>query len=137
MHLYDVGDRVLFNFTDHKRRVYKGKEGTITALGNERKSMFTVCDADRIAHSVTCTSDIKPAIAQTVHTAQGSQYNKVVMLAMSSTQFMNNRNMFYTAVSRAKREFTLVTDHPEEHVRQSRVVTARNSIVYEHLVDSS
>lgn len=137
MHLYDIGDSILFNCNDPKTGVYKGKKGTITALHGREKAMFTVHDTDGIAHSVTCTTEIKPAIAQTVHTAQGSQYDRVVMIAMRSTQFMNNRNMFYTAVSRAKREFTLITDDPDEHIRQSHLVTTRNSIVHERLVRNS
>jgi hypothetical protein len=136
MHLYDVGDKILFNFTCHKQCIYKGKEGTITALGSGdgKQAMFTVCDVDGTTHFVSHASKIKPSIAQTVHTAQGSQYDKVVMLAMRATQFMNNRNMFYTAASRAKCEFTLITDDMDAHISQSHVVPMRNSVVYERLV---
>lgn len=48
--------------------------------------------------------------ALTTHKCQGSEYDEVVYLLNKSTRFMQNRRNLYTAVTRARRKVTLVTD---------------------------
>ena len=46
--------------------------------------------------------------AITVHKSQGSEYHTVIMVLVNSHAIMLQRNLFYTAVTRAKRKVILV-----------------------------
>lgn len=48
--------------------------------------------------------------ALTTHKCQGSEYDEIVYVLNKSTRFMQNRRNFYTAVTRARKKVTLITD---------------------------
>lgn len=50
------------------------------------------------------------AYAITTHKAQGSEFENVTYIMGRSTWYNSNRNNFYTAVTRARDSFTLITD---------------------------
>jgi exodeoxyribonuclease V alpha subunit len=51
--------------------------------------------------------DLEPALAMTVHKAQGSQYDALILLAPAGAEA--DRRLLYTGLTRARRELTLVT----------------------------
>jgi exodeoxyribonuclease V alpha subunit len=53
-------------------------------------------------------SDLQPAFAITVHRSQGSEYPVVVIPLVTQHFMMLQRNLLYTAVTRAKRLLVLV-----------------------------
>jgi exodeoxyribonuclease V alpha subunit len=53
-------------------------------------------------------SDLKPAFAITVHRSQGGEFPAVVLPMVTSHFLMLQRNLFYTAVTRAKQLVVLV-----------------------------
>lgn len=46
----------------------------------------------------------------TTHKCQGSEYEEIIYMLNSSTKFMQSRRNFYTAVTRARKRVTLITD---------------------------
>ena len=106
--LYRVGDKVMQIRNNYDKDVYNGDMGWITAL-------------DPILHTVTVTFDGRPvdyeflemdelihAYAVSVHKSQGSEFPAVVLPILTTHYMMLQRNLLYTAVTRARRLVVLV-----------------------------
>lgn len=57
-----------------------------------------------VAYHVKELGEITLAYAITVHKSQGSEYQTVIMALVNSHAIMLQRNLFYTAVTRAKKK---------------------------------
>ena len=55
--------------------------------------------------------EIQLAYATTIHKSQGSEYPVVIIPLLTSHFMLLERNLLYTAVTRAKRKVILITDH--------------------------
>lgn len=66
-------------------------------------------DDNRIAsYSRQDYSDLQPAYAITIHKSQGSEFEVVVVPLVNGPPSIINRNLLYTAITRAKRAVVLV-----------------------------
>ncbi len=91
--------------------VFNGDMGIIRAI-NEFTEMITVeFDEGRIAeYPFKLLEELELAYAVTIHKSQGSEYPAVVIPLLSGPRMLMNRNLLYTAVTRAKKCVTLVGD---------------------------
>lgn len=105
--IWRTGDRVIHTRNDYDKGVFNGDVGRIVAV--EGDGALQVAFPDRaITYSQGELNDLQPAFAMTVHRAQGAEYPAVV-LPMLPQQFpMLQRNLLYTAVTRARRLLVLV-----------------------------
>lgn len=89
--------------------VFNGDTGIITNI-NEFSEMAEVEFEDgRIAeYSFKQLEELELAYAITIHKSQGSEYPAVVMPMLSGPKMLLNRNLLYTAVTRAKKCVTIV-----------------------------
>jgi len=133
-----VGDKVRQTRNNYTKQVLNGDLGTITAIDDQHRSL-TVCydEAERASsHSVAYTFEeldqIVQAWAMTVHSAQGSQWPAIVIVMLRNHYIMLERNILYTALSRAQRLAVLVTQ--EQAVRiavaQDRSTQRRTGLVH-------
>lgn len=102
-----VGDRLMVVKNDYKKNVYNGDVGKLTAI-NQDKLIVRVHDAgidgsDLIVEFPKEDADkLRLAYAVTVHKCQGLEFDTII-LPMTRTQgWMLQRNLFYTAVTRAR-----------------------------------
>ena len=63
-----------------------------------------------VEYSFKETDEIEHAYAVTVHKSQGSEYPAVVMPVLDGPRLLMNRNILYTAVTRAKKCICIVGD---------------------------
>lgn len=96
-----------------------GTQGIIQAYDGEREEVGILMELPRAGEPVLVkytqselSSLVEPAYAITVHKAQGSQAGRVVFFAGAESGMLN-RNMFYTAVTRATERVTIVGDEKE------------------------
>ena len=59
-------------------------------------------------YSFANAPELEPAYAMTVHKSQGSEFDGVVIPVVATPQKLAYRNLFYTAVTRAKKLIVLV-----------------------------
>ena len=77
------------------------------------------------------------AYAVTIHKSQGSEYPAVVIPLLSGPRMLMNRNLLYTAVTRAKKCVTIVGDEQtfyemiQNNSQQRRYSGLRDRIVEE------
>lgn len=105
--VFREGDRVMQ--LENRRECANGDVGTISKVTNK---YITI---EYIDGSVDYTSDelnqLTLAYALSVHKSQGSEYKAVISCMLNEHSAMQKRNLLYTAVTRAKKDFILLYDY--------------------------
>jgi len=109
-HVLWEGERVLIRWNDASQNCSNGDVGELFFTGNLYDETLMACvrlpDGRRPMWSVFEDARklemLEPAYAMTVHRAQGSEYD-TVLLCLGDAKNMLKRNLFYTAISRAKK----------------------------------
>jgi exodeoxyribonuclease V alpha subunit len=110
--VFRIGDKVTQirnNYDKGQAGVFNGTLGVITALSTEDQSLTVRTDEDEhIEYSFDELDELAHAYAMTIHRSQGSEYPAVVIPLTTSAWMMLQRNLLYTAVTRAKKLVVLV-----------------------------
>jgi exodeoxyribonuclease V alpha subunit len=110
--VFRVGDKVMQVRNDYQKEVYNGDIGRITAVDDEEgRVVVSFADPleDRlVTYTVPELDDLQHAYAITVHKSQGSEYPAVVVPLMMEHYILLQRNLLYTAVTRARRLVVLI-----------------------------
>ena len=94
---------------DRGTGVFNGDMGVITEIDPYTESLEVEFDEGRkVKYSFEMTEELELAYAITVHKSQGSEYPAVIMPLLPGPRLLYNRNLLYTAVTRAKRCLTIV-----------------------------
>jgi exodeoxyribonuclease V alpha subunit len=103
------GDKVMQVRNDYEKGVFNGSVGTITTISPEASELFVLMDDDQLVrYGFDDLDELTHAYALTVHRSQGSEYPCVVVPLVQTAWLMLQRNLLYTAVTRAKRLVVLV-----------------------------
>lgn len=117
---YRIGDKVMqtknnydMSFTrdnnDNGLGIFNGDMGIIEKINNRDKYITIIFDEDkRVEYPFTNLDEIDLAYAITVHKSQGSEFPMVIMPVCAYNPMLMSRNLFYTAVTRAKQNVILV-----------------------------
>lgn len=107
---YSVGDRIMHTRNDYVKKVYNGEVGIVVDNGmrqredGKQEAYIKVDYSGHFAYYAQEDSgDITMAWASTVHKSQGCEFPVVIFVCPSAHRRMLNRNLFYTAVTRAKK----------------------------------
>jgi exodeoxyribonuclease V alpha subunit len=107
--LYREGDRIICIHNDYDRQVFNGDGGWIERLDLENQEATIRLDDDRrVTWAFSDLDDLMIAYAVTVHKSQGSEYRAVIIPLHTTHYLMLQRNLLYTAVTRAK-ELVVIT----------------------------
>lgn len=89
--------------------IFNGDMGIIREINTYAESMSIEFDEGRfVEYSFKQLEELELAYAITIHKSQGSEYPAVVIPLLSGPRMLMNRNLIYTAVTRARRCVTLV-----------------------------
>lgn len=102
-----VGDRVLHTRNDYEKGVFNGDLGRISRIRDDGSLDVRYPDQE-LAYESSELGDLQPAFAMTVHRSQGGEYPAVVMPMVERHSLMLQRNLLYTAVTRARKLMVLV-----------------------------
>jgi exodeoxyribonuclease V alpha subunit len=109
---FRVGDKVTQirnNYEKGANGVFNGTVGVVTALNLEEQRLTVVTDEDEeVPYDFDELDELAHAYAVTIHRSQGSEYPCVVIPVTTSAWMMLQRNLLYTAVTRAKQLVVLV-----------------------------
>lgn len=102
-----LGDRVIHTRNDYEREVFNGDMGRIVHV--DPSGHLTVdFDDRRLDYQAGELNDLMPAYAITVHRSQGGEFPAVVIPVVPEHSLMLQRNLLYTAVTRARKLVVLV-----------------------------
>ena len=126
--IYRVGDRIMqvknnYDITwekenpyredgiDYGTGVFNGEIGTITAIDEIEKSVTIKFDDEKVAvYAYTDLEQIEHSYAITIHKAQGSEFDVVIMCVPRTAPVLLTRNLLYTGITRAKDLLIIVGD---------------------------
>ena len=94
---------------DKGQGVFNGDMGIIREINPYTETLEVEFDeARKVKYSFEMTEELEHAYAITVHKSQGSEYPAVIIPLLPGPRLLYNRNLLYTAVTRAKRCLTIV-----------------------------
>ncbi|HZG07127.1 MAG TPA: ATP-dependent RecD-like DNA helicase [Streptomyces sp.] len=110
--VFRVGDKVTQirnNYEKGANGVFNGTVGVVTALSLDDQRLTVRTDEDEeVEYDFDELDELAHAYAVTIHRSQGSEYPAVVVPVTTGAWMMLQRNLLYTAVTRAKRLVVLV-----------------------------
>ena len=83
--------------------VFNGDMGYIEKIDEQNRVLYAVFDDKRVEYDFNMLEEIEHAYAITVHKSQGSEFD-----VWNVSAFLMRRNLFYTAITRAKKLVILV-----------------------------
>lgn len=108
--IYRVNDKVLNLVNDVDKGIYNGDIGFIYDIDINSKSDFIKVNFDNniVSFKKEELSSIKHAYAITIHKAQGSEFDHVIMPISKTYNKMLYNKLIYTGVSRAKKSLIII-----------------------------
>ncbi|GAA3991536.1 ATP-dependent RecD-like DNA helicase [Thermobifida alba] len=110
--VFRVGDKVVQirnNYDKGANGVFNGTLGNVTAIDPVEQTLTVVTDEnEEVDYDFAELDELTHAYALTVHRSQGSEYPCVVVPVTTSAWMMLQRNLLYTAITRAKKLVVLV-----------------------------
>ena len=106
--LYRIGDRVMQIKNNYDKDVFNGDLGRVERFDWTEQQMIIRFDERSIGYDFSDLDELVTAYAITVHKAQGSEYPCVVVPLLTQHYIMLQRNLIYTAITRAKKLLVLI-----------------------------
>lgn len=97
-----------FKSDDNGMGVFNGDIGILTRIDRAADIINVKFDDREAMYSVENVGELELAYAITVHKSQGSEFDGVIIPVVATPQKLAYRNLFYTAVTRAKKLIVLV-----------------------------
>ncbi len=106
--VFRVGDKVMQTVNNYDKSVYNGDIGRVTAIDPIGQTLTVAIDGAPVVYDFLEADELIHAFAVSVHKAQGAEYPCVVIPIVTQHYLMLQRNLLYTAVTRARRLAVLV-----------------------------
>jgi exodeoxyribonuclease V alpha subunit len=103
-----VGDRVMQIRNNYQKEVFNGDIGRILEVEVENQTLTVEFDDRPVFYDWVEADELQHAFAVSIHKAQGSEFPAVVIPMLTQHYLMLQRNLLYTAITRAKQLCVLV-----------------------------
>jgi exodeoxyribonuclease V alpha subunit len=128
-------DKVMQLRNDYDKDVFNGDIGSVLHADRAKYRLFVDFDGRTVAYERDELNDLALAYAVSVHKAQGSEYQAVIMPLLTQHFIMLQRNLFYTALTRAKKLSVIIGSYKALWIAiKNDKPVKRNSLVKDKLV---
>jgi len=103
-----VNDKVMQIRNNYDKDVFNGDIGRIARIDPAAETVIIAFDEREVAYGFSELDEIVLAYAVSVHKSQGSEYPIVVMPVLTQHYILLQRNLIYTAITRARKLVVLV-----------------------------
>jgi exodeoxyribonuclease V alpha subunit len=103
-----VGDKVMQRRNNYDKGVFNGDVGKVVGARSDDESVVVSFEGEEITYGLDEVGQLSLAYALSVHKAQGSEYPAVVLSLLGEHAAMLQRNLLYTAITRARRFAVIV-----------------------------
>ena len=100
---FRVGDRVMQRVNNYDKNVFNGDVGTIAGIDRENQVIAIQYPEGAIEYDYSDMDQLAHALCVTIHKSQGSEYPACVIALHTQHYMMLQRNLLYTALTRAKK----------------------------------
>ncbi len=104
---FSTGDKIIVQRNNYEKEIFNGDIGIIKFYENNEFGIEINNRIVRFSHQEI--DDISLAYAITIHKSQGSEYPAVIIPLAMSHYMMLNKNLLYTAITRAKKLAIVIT----------------------------
>ena len=138
---YRTGDKVIHLVNDAEVNVFNGDLGYITDLipakYTESKQDEIVIDFDgnEVSYPRNEWYKIRLAYAMSIHKSQGSEFPVVILPITSASKRMLERNLIYTAITRAKSKLILLGELQAFEYATQHMGTSRKTYLIERFIE--
>ncbi|MGE5315798.1 MAG: ATP-dependent RecD-like DNA helicase [Acidobacteriota bacterium] len=105
-----LGDKVMQMKNNYDKEIYNGDIGRVSGVQKDDGVLYVDFYGRQIEYSFDQLDELVLAYAMTIHKSQGSEFRAVIIPVTMSHYIMLQRNLFYTAVTRAREHLVLVGD---------------------------
>ncbi|MBL8057994.1 MAG: ATP-dependent RecD-like DNA helicase [Anaerolineales bacterium] len=121
--VFRAGDRVMQIRNNYQKEAFNGDIGRILDIDLENQTLTVEFDGRAVFYDWLEADELQHAFAVSIHKAQGSEFPAVVVPLLTQHYVMLQRNLLYTAVTRARQLCVLVGS------RRAIAVAVRNATV--------
>ena len=138
---YRQGDKIIHLVNDAESNVFNGDLGYITDLlpakyTDSKQDELTInFDGNEIVYQRSEWYKIRLAYAMSIHKSQGSEFPVVILPITKSSHRMLQRNLVYTAITRAKSKLILLGEFSAFQFAVKNTSTARKTYLVERFAD--
>jgi exodeoxyribonuclease V alpha subunit len=100
---YRIGDKVMQTRNNYDKEIYNGEIGFIRALDGIEHTLSVDFEGKGVVYDWSEVDELTLAYAVSVHKAQGSEFPVIVMPVVTQHYLMLQRNLLYTAITRARK----------------------------------
>ncbi|MCA9673125.1 MAG: ATP-dependent RecD-like DNA helicase [Myxococcales bacterium] len=120
-----VGDKVMQIRNDYERDVFNGDVGFVSSIDTEQGTLVVDFDGAAVEYQADQLDQLALAYCVSIHKSQGSEYPAVVVPLLTQHYVLLQRNLLYTAVTRARRLVVLIGDERAVRMAVDRIDQAR------------
>lgn len=130
-----IGDKVIQTTNNYDLDVFNGNIGYVIdkkeeVVDGELQTILTVEFNNinkTIEYNNSTIKELKLAYALTIHKSQGSEFDTVILPIFNCLEFMLNKNLLYTAFTRAKKRLILIGDKEVlENTKNKEIIRLSN-----------
>ena len=138
---YRSGDKVIHLVNDAEVNVFNGDLGYITDLipakytESKQDEMMIDFDGNEVVYPRNEWYKIRLAYAMSIHKSQGSEFPVVILPITSASKRMLERNLIYTAITRAKSKLILLGELQAFDYATQHMGTSRKTYLIERFIE--
>lgn len=114
--LFRVGDKVMQTRNNYDKEVFNGDIGRIYGIDEEDQSLEVVIDNRFVYYEWSEAEELTHAYCISTHRSQGAEYPVIVIPVTTQHYMMLQRNLLYTAITRARKMVVLVGSRRAIHM---------------------
>ena len=106
--IFKAGDKVMQTSNNYDKKIFNGDIGFVHHINIKDKLFSVKYDDVVVKYEFSEAEQLKLAYAITIHKSQGSEFPAVIVPCLTAHFIMLQRNLIYTAITRAKRLLILI-----------------------------
>ncbi|MBC6934818.1 MAG: ATP-dependent RecD-like DNA helicase [Chloroflexi bacterium] len=117
--VFRAGDKVMQTRNNYEKEVFNGDLGRISGINFDDNTLEVVIDGRYIDYDWNEVEELTHAYCISTHRSQGGEYPAVVLPLLTQHYMMLQRNLLYTAITRARRLVVIVGTRKALHIAVS------------------
>ena len=105
---FKAGDRVMQISNNYDKHIYNGDMGRIININSKDEQFTVLFEQKPVVYEFMECEQLVHSYAITIHKSQGSEFPVVIIPMLSQHYMMLQRNLLYTAMTRAKKLLILI-----------------------------
>ena len=105
---FRLGDKVMHLVNNYQKEVFNGDIGVICDIDTAKNTLVVAFEGRRVRYEAAEVHELSAAYAISIHKSQGSEYPAVVIPLVTQHYALLQRNVLYTALTRAQKLAVLI-----------------------------